>query len=220
MTKLGTILDETDNAQARKTEPDFGPDGAADTELLDNEMGELPSWMRPTAARPTVGGRWKQSVLLWGGSLLTLAVAFGAALWLFDEHNNERAMAVVARAELPAAPAAPEWPSGASALPPLVLLSEPVKLSAPVAAVPAPLKVRTKAPVAKVAPKKAVLAKSAPAQPKAKIKKPLVLAKHAPAPVPAKVKAKPKLLASAASHPAKAHRCLPSALARGCANRR
>ena len=216
MTKLGNIVDETDNVRARNTLPDFGPDGAADTELLDNEMGELPSWMRPTAARPTVGGRWKQTVLLWGGSLLTLAVLFGAALWLLDEHNNERAMAVVARAELPAAPAAPEWPSGASALPPLVLLSEQVT----VAAVPAPLKVRTKAPVAKIAPKKAVLAKSAAVQPKAKIKKPLVLAKHAPAPAPAKAKAKPKLLASAVPRPATAHRCLPSALARGCANRR
>ena len=216
MTKLGNIVDETDNVRARNTEPAVGPDGAADTQLLDNEMGELPSWMRPTAARPTVGGRWKQSVLLWGGSLLTLAVLFGAALWLLDEHNNERAMAVVARAELPAAPAAPVRPSSASALPPLVLLPEPVT----VAAMPAPLKVRTKAPVAKVAPKKAVLAKSAAVQPKAKIKKPLVLAKHAPAPVPAKVKAKPKLLASAASHPAKAHRCLPGELARGCAKRR
>ena len=240
---MGNILDETDNARARKTEPGFGPDGAADVQPLDNEMGELPAWLKHSVAHPAEGGRWKQAVVLWGGSLVTLAVVFAGALWLFDEHNNERAMAVVARSQPPAAPAAPTRQSSASSLPPLVLLApapEPAaKISAPVpvAAVPAAVKARTKAPVARIAakapsakpagkpllakappPRKTLLAKSPAPQPKAKSKKPLLLAKHTAAPA----KAKPRMLASALPAPAKAaqsHRCQPGELARDCANR-
>jgi hypothetical protein len=211
---LGNILDETDNATARKTEPGFGTYDAADAQPLDNEMGELPAWLKHSAPPPSAGGHWKQTAVLWGGSLAALAVVFAGALWLFDEHKNEGAMAVVARAELPAAPAAPA-PSSASSLPPLVLLapaSDPVaKVSVPVAVAPAPAKVRPKEPE-----KKVLLAKKPAIQPKVKAKKSPVLAKH----MPAKPKPKQKLLANAAPQPAKAHHCRSGELVRDCLSRR
>ena len=234
-------MDETENAQARKTEPGFGAYGEADAQPLDNEMGELPAWLRHSVPPPSAGSHWKQTAVLWGGSLAALAVVFAGALWLFDEHNNERAMAVVAQSRLPEPPPAAAPQSSPSSLPPLVLLapaSEPkISTPAPVLAAPAralaPAKAKAKAPVARIAVKapaakpavKPLLAK-APAKappprktaPQPKAKKAPVLAKHAPAPA----KAKPKMLASAApspAKPAKAHHCQSGELVRDCVNR-
>lgn len=223
-------MDDRNNSLPRKAEPGFEADqtGGVAAAHDDAVADDMPFWLKEPAASASAVGRWKHTALLWGGSLLTLAVVFAGAMWLFDEHSNERAMAVVAHSQLPAAPvapaqAAPPRPSGA-ALPPLVLLApakpEAAKVAAPVAVAPvlAPPTVRTKPPAARIAAKapskaqhKALLAKNAAPGPKARrpagARKPLVLAKHT-API---ARGKSKVQAAV-----QFHRCQPGELAREC----
>jgi hypothetical protein len=211
-------LDDRNNGLPRKTEPGFEADAAGGVAAGHDspDAGDMPFWLKEPAAQASVGGGWKQTMLLWGGSLLTLAVVFAGAMWLFDEHGNERAMATVAHAQLPAAPAAPAQPAAprpnGGSLPPLVLLTpapDPAKPAAAkviapapvaVAPVPAVAKVQTKPPAARIAGKapppkpaaKSLLAKApSKALPPAPHK--ALLAKS-PAPAP---KAKARLVAGA-----------------------
>ncbi|MES2319668.1 MAG: hypothetical protein V4631_19475 [Pseudomonadota bacterium] len=167
-------MDDRDYKQPGKTEPGFETAQGADTvdvQPLFPELDDMPAWLKQPAAPAPERSSWKQTLGLWAGSLAALALAFAGTMWLFDEHNADRAMDVVARsAQAPVAPApvaqpAPQ-PARTSTLPPLVLLqpapgaavADPVT-PPPVAVVkPAPLP--PKAPVAKLAPK-AVVAKVA-----------------------------------------------------------
>jgi len=140
----------------------------------------MPAWLKDPA--PASSGGWKYTVALWGGSLVALVVVFGAAMWLFDQHQTDSPMPVAARATAPVAAADPVVPARKeSALPPMVLLAPaPAKPVAQVAVpeLPAPVAIAEK-PVAKAAPKPAPTQKvalaeraAAPARPKAKAKAP------------------------------------------------
>lgn len=243
MTKLGTILDDTQYRQLQKTEPTLDADEPAGMPQLQPPYGEQ------AAAVPVEESTWLATLKFWSAGLAIVVLLFFATLWIFDERGTSRPLPV--RNPVAAAPPLQLAPRG-SALPPLVLLpSAPDAAGKAVAALPpaAPAPVVAKAvpkppakPVlAKLAPKpvpkapvqpprKPVLAKAAPAQPKAKsvlaaVKKPALAARRTP--VPAMAPARPKLLASAVpaprepvkEAPAASKKCLPGELARECAAR-
>lgn len=194
----------------------------------------MPAWLKDPAPAPGAG--WKHAVALWGGSLVALAVVFGGAMWLFDQHNADSTKVVAApNATPPVVPAAvsvvPERRE--STLPPLVLLAPAPATPAALAEVPPPA-------VAELAPKviaERTVAKAAPKpapQPEHKVAlvKPAAVQARPKARLALAPKAKPRALAGITLPPAREPRiaaepprenapskCQRGELARECAAR-
>jgi hypothetical protein len=199
---LGNTLDDRDNALPLRNEPSLDARRSAAPPDLP-EVDDMPAWLKEPPPVPASGAGWKQTVALWGGSAVLLAVVFAGAMWLFEEHKADSALEVVAAsASLPAQPvaqpAAPgPAPARATGLPPLVLLAPaPATPAAPPAAV-APVETATPAPpAAAVKPVEPVAPPIVKPAPRATPAKPAKSMKPAPA------KAAPKALAEPARKPA------------------
>lgn len=184
-------MDDMQNRQLRNAEPMLDADGLADAPAMlapTPAADDLPVWLREPVPAASRGAQVKRGLVIAGGSLAALALAFAGTLWLFEQDGDspvELAAASAGAAAVPApvAAAAPELPPlrpRSSPLPPLVLLA------------PAPdPAAKEGAPAAAVA-----LAAPQPAGALKKIEKPApvlaTLSPRAPAAKPAVDKATPK----------------------------